>query len=114
MQIYQEITLESLEINIPAWIDQDLTQYDIEAIIQGGCDSGAYMPAVTYYDAGQTMKKHGDDILDYLHDNDISLQTEITNPENNMDTLNCLIVSSAVELWAYSIEEKLKIELRML
>jgi len=36
--------------NQPAWIVNELTPYDLAAINQGGCASGAYMPAVTYYD----------------------------------------------------------------
>ena len=57
-------------LDIPKWIDQDLSPNDIAAINQGGCESGAYMPAVTYYTASQTMAEHGDDVLDYLDDHD--------------------------------------------
>ncbi len=50
----------------PTWITQELDIADIQAVIQGGCASGAYMPAVLYYNALQTMTEHGDDVLDYL------------------------------------------------
>jgi len=33
---------------IPQWIEQDITPSTVAAILQGGCESGAYMPAVTY------------------------------------------------------------------
>ncbi len=50
----------------PKWITQKLSPNDIAAINQGGCESGAYMPAVTYHQAAKTMAEHGDDVLDYL------------------------------------------------
>lgn len=55
-----------LGIEVPEWIEGDVSPCDVAAIIQGGCMSGAYMPAVTHYDAGQTMAKHGDDVLGYI------------------------------------------------
>jgi hypothetical protein len=52
----------------PEWITQALSPYDIAAINQGGCASGAYMPAVTYHAAALTMSDHGDDVLQYIQD----------------------------------------------
>jgi hypothetical protein len=40
----------------------------LQSISQGGCASGAYMPAVTYHTALETMLEHGDDILSYIED----------------------------------------------
>ena len=54
------------DLTPPAWITQPLSPADIAAILQGGCDSGAYMPAVTYHEARVTMAEHGDDVLGYL------------------------------------------------
>ena len=54
--------------NQPEWIVEDLTQDDINSICQGGRASGAYMPAVTYWQALETMGEHGDDVLDYIYD----------------------------------------------
>ena len=54
------------DIVVPAWIESDISPHDVAAIYQGGCDSGAYMPAVTYSDAKATMAKHGDDVLQYI------------------------------------------------
>jgi len=54
-------------IDVPAWIEQDITCTDIAAIIQGGCESGAYMPAVTYRTALDTMSEHGEDVIDYIY-----------------------------------------------
>jgi hypothetical protein len=56
------------DITIPAWIEQDITPHDVAAIYQGGCASGAYMPAVRYFDADATMAKHGDDVTQYIED----------------------------------------------
>tara|TARA_R110000751_G_scaffold115233_1_gene214646 strand:+ start:1023 stop:1406 length:384 start_codon:yes stop_codon:yes gene_type:complete len=55
-------------ITVPDWISKDITGSDIAAIIQGGCASGAYMPAVTYHEATATMAEHGDDVLEYIED----------------------------------------------
>ena len=49
----------------PAWIG-DVDVFDIMAINQGGCSSGAYMPAVIYCEALHTMYVHGDDVMEYI------------------------------------------------
>ena len=53
----------NVDIEVPGWIDQDISPQNIAAIVQGGCASGAYMPAVTYHQALETMSEYGDDIL---------------------------------------------------
>lgn len=52
--------------NQPKWVTQPITKADLAAINQGGCASGAYMPAVTYRDANQTMADHGEAVIDYI------------------------------------------------
>lgn len=122
MSEYQEAwnneePVSELGLTVPAWIDQDISPSEIAAIVQGGCASGAYMPAVTYYDAGQTMEKWGDDILNYLDeyaDGDdlgtVSLDNFVL--DDVWLGLSVHLLSSAVELWASSvideIEEKLE------
>ena len=64
--------LDECDVKVPRWIEQDISPSDVAAIVQGGCASGAYMPAVTYYDATQTMNEHGDDILQYIHGRQVS------------------------------------------
>ena len=83
--------------NQPEWITEDLTPYDIAAILQGGCDSGAYMPAVTYYDASTTMCEYGDQVLDYLEEH----YGELPQPKNgaSWSGMACFYLSRAVELW---------------
>ena len=61
---------EILEDNAPKWINEEseITVYDLQSIAQGGCESGAYMPAVTYHTALEVMNRHGDDITDSITD----------------------------------------------
>jgi hypothetical protein len=83
---------------VPAWVRQDISPYDIAAICQGGCASGAYMPAVTYHIARDTMYEHGDDVLDYISD---SLD-ELPKPadQESWSGIAVFYLSYAVELWA--------------
>lgn len=92
------------DADIPAWIDQDISPYDVASILQGGCASGAYMPAVTYHQALKTMQEHGDDVLQYIEDSagelpDVSGQ--------GWSQMACTYLSTAVELWASAIENEL-------
>lgn len=95
-----------LECEVPAWIDQDISPYDIAAIYQGGCASGAYMPAVTYYQATQTMAEHGDDVLDYIQ----NATGELPKPSDceSWSGMACFYLSYAVELWAGSVMQELE------
>jgi hypothetical protein len=102
MKYLNETKLEALEIDIPAWIEQDLTIADVEAIQQGGCASGAYMPAVTYWQALETMTEYGDNVLQYIEDS----MGEIPMPSQGSSWAGMAVhfVSMAVELWAGSID----------
>lgn len=93
------------DIEIPAWLDQDISPNDVAAIVQGGCASGAYMPAVTYADANKTMTEHGDDVLQYLQDT----MGELPKPpdDTSWSGLAVFYLSAAVDLWASSIEDEL-------
>ena len=92
-------------LEVPAWIDPKITAANIASIIQGGCASGAYMPAVTYYEASQTMAAHGDDVLQFIED----AYGEVPSPPSNSSWSGhaCFFLSTAVELWASSIEDEL-------
>lgn len=87
-------------LDVPYWIDQTITKGEIEAIEQGGCSSGAYMPAVTYFSARQTMAEHGDDVLQYIED----AFGEVPAPgkDESWSGINTFYLSVAVELWAAS------------
>ena len=98
--------LQDLNIEIPEWIEQDIETDDIEAIVEGGCSSGAYMPAVRYYDAIQTMSQHGDDVLEFI-DNVLG---EVPAPpkESSWSGIAVHYLSTAVELWAFEVESEVK------
>ena len=92
-------------IEVPRWIDQDIGASQVAAILQGGCESGAYMPAVTYHQARETMNEYGDDVLDYLEE----AYGYVPSPQSSESWSGIAVhyLSSAVELWASSIEEEL-------
>ena len=100
-----EKPVTDFDIEVPAWIDQDITCADVAAIEQGGCASGAYMPAVTYHTALETMSRYGDEILDYLSD----IYGSIPAPpeDSSWSSMACFFVSSAVETWALGAHSQL-------
>jgi hypothetical protein len=101
-----EETLVSMGFDVPSWIEQDITGNDIAAIVQGGCASGAYMPAVTYHTALETMSRHGDEIFDYIESGCGELPTA---PDPlSWAGLACYYVSVAVELFAAGIESEVE------
>jgi hypothetical protein len=110
MNIYDfDRPIAELDIDVPAWIKQDITGADVAAICQGGCASGAYMPAVTYHSALTTMGEHGDDVLQFIED---SMGELPTPPEGvSWSGLACHYLSTAVELWASSVEDEAEQEL---
>jgi len=89
---------------VPPWIDKNIDCGTVAAIVQGGCSSGAYMDAVTYWTALQTMNEHGDDVLDYIETFDI-----IPSPINeSWAGYACHLLSLAVECWAVGAADMLE------
>ena len=88
---------ETIEDARPAWIEP-VEVYDIASIQQGGCASGAYMPAVTYHTAKETMNEYGNDVLQYIEDQ----LGEIPQPDSgeSWSGMAVFYLSYAVELWA--------------
>jgi len=78
------------------WLPEPISAYELAAIIQSGCASGAYMPAVTYYTAKETMAKHGDAIMSFIDDHigDINYQIR----DESWGQVCCYILSTAVEI----------------
>lgn len=92
-------------IEVPDWIGQDISLDDIHNILQGGCASGVYMPAVTYHTALDTMSDHGDDVLQYIEDAVGDL------PDVKGESwagMACKYLSAAVELWCSSVQDEVK------
>lgn len=94
-----EIEVSALGLDVPAWISQDVTTYDVAAISHGGCASGAYMPAVMYREARETMDEHGDDVLQFIEDH----ADELPAPARGESWSGVAVhyLSAAVELWAH-------------
>lgn len=70
---------------------------EIQAIIQGGCASGACMPAVTHRTALDTMTDHGNDILDFIES---ELGGRLApNSGESWSGMAVFYCSYAVELW---------------
>jgi len=105
---YDERALSEIDDapEVPQWIDQDISPSQIEAIYEGGCASGAYMPAVTYYTARQTMGEYGDEVLQYLQDE----LGELPRPRNDKSWsgLALFYLRCAVEAWAASAKYQLE------
>ena len=90
---------------VPEWIDEDISPSTIAAIVEGGCASGAYMPAVTYYDALNIMRDYGDDVLDYLES---AVDGPFAIPAGeSWGGIAVFFLSTAVELWAFGVYEEL-------
>lgn len=104
INMYEPVA-DLIEGGVPAWIDQGITPCDVAAICQGGCASGAYMPAVTYWQARETMSEHGDDVLQFIED----VRGELPSvPEGkSWSGIAVHFLSDAVELWASGIEGQL-------
>lgn len=99
------IRLQTDDIDIPDWIDRDIDGATIDAIVQGGCASGAYMPAVRYYAARQTMAEHGDDVLQFIEDR-LGELPDVTG--ESWSGVCCKFLSLAVELWAIDVQSQIE------
>lgn len=91
------------DYDCPDWVDSDLTGEDIEAIQQGGCASGAYMPAVTYSTARDVMNDHGDDVLQFIEDYGCDHFFQLPSG-TSWSGIAVHFLSIAVELWAQMFE----------
>ena len=103
--LWRDDEVRSYGIEIPPWIEQDITCSTVAAVLQGGCDSGAYMPAVTYHQALATMAEHDEAVLNMLDGLGLVLPNVL---EIGWHQLACWLVSTAVELWCSSIEDELR------
>ncbi len=72
----------------------------LKDLCQGGCASGCYMPAVTYYDARRTMNEHGNDIMSYLWEQLGEWPSADLASNGSWSGICCHYFSMAVELWA--------------
>ncbi len=91
--------LSDLDITVPPYVEPDIDVGQVEAIVEGGCASGAYMPAVTYSTAIATMAKHGSAVLAAIADMGDDFGDMFPEPPS-WGALCCRLLSQAVELWA--------------
>ena len=105
-----------MNLTIPTWIDAECLPTDcptemmqwVQDLMYGGCASGQYMPAVTYWQAKATMAEHGDDVLDFIEDR--LGGADLDSPQGmSWGAYCCYLVSYAVELWASEAEAQLEI-----
>jgi hypothetical protein len=105
-----ETKVSEYEIEVPGFIEQDITAQDIAAIVQGGCASGAYMPAVFYHVAVGLMTDYGDGIFEIIEDAmgcppaDCLSRTE----DNSWGQMATRFVSLAVEIWASGVRHQIE------
>jgi len=80
---------------------------ELHAILQGGCASGAYMPAVTYHTANKCMAECSDSIEEQIAD---SFEEGIVfNPStDSWYQFASTLVSAAVESWCYQFNSALE------
>lgn len=97
---------ELLSVAVPAWIEQDICAMTVASICNGGCASGSYMPAVTYWQANDIMANHGDAVLDYILDALGSIPPADRN--ESWSGMACFYLSTAVELWAVDMMMQLE------
>jgi hypothetical protein len=93
-------------VDLPDWLEAlnaEITASDVAAIMQGGCASGAFMPAVTYHIARRTMAEHGDDVLEFIEDH-LGELPGIPSGES-WSGIAVHFLSTAVELWASGVAE---------
>ncbi len=102
----EETVAELLNVKVPNWIEQDILVCTIASICNGGCASGSYMPAVTYWQANEIMAEYGDDVMDYI----VEVTGELPSVPKfeSWRGMACLFLSCAVELWASDIMGQLE------
>ena len=101
-----EDTADLDDLFLPPWIESDISPCQGQSIIKGGCEGGAYLPAVVYLTAQETMHDHGDRVLDYIE----SIRGDLPAPMAGSSWAGMAVhyLSTAIELWAHSTAEALE------
>ena len=84
----------------PVWC-RGITYADCRAVVEGGCASGAWMPAVTYYQARNTMNEWGDAVLEYLEG--VGLTGDLNFDGVSWSGIAVHFLSMAVEIFALEV-----------
>ena len=96
-------------IEPPQWISETISTTDVAAIIEGGCRSDTYPPAVSHAQALETMNRYGDEIFEFIKDN----QWEVPRFEITSWKAGAVkIVSTAVAIWCGNVADELAERIR--
>ena len=98
-----------LGIEPPGWISETISTLDVGGIVEVGCGSGTYPPAFPYAQALETMNAYGDEIFEFIKDNQWEVpRFEITSwPRGAVK-----ILSTAVEMWCNNVAGELAERIR--
>lgn len=95
--------------HVPSFLNSEefgiISPYDVAAILQGGCNSGAWMPAVTYSTATKILDKHEDEILNLIEG---CGPFSFDPGKDSLGGFRCKLVSCAVEAWCSAVESLLE------
>ena len=80
---------------------------EIFSISQGGCNSGAYMPATTYHTALDCMTEHGDEVADIISEHCVGV-SPFDLEEETFAGYCSRLCCTAVELWVSSVYSDLE------
>ena len=98
-----------LGIEPPGWISETISTLDVGGIVEVGCGSGTYPPAVNHAQALETMNAYGDEIFEFIKDN----QWEVPHFVIVSWKAGAVeIVSTAVEMWCNNVADELAERIR--
>lgn len=87
-------------IEIPDWVEQDITLDTCKSIAEYGCVGDQYGPGFLDYEAIQVMNRHGSKVFEYIEET-LGKMPELSDDNfRSWGSLACYYVSTAVELWA--------------
>ena len=96
--------------SLPLWVDITSLGEDVSwwfDFANHGCESGIYMPAVTYHEARDTFKRYGAEMLEYLANQDIEWHTlfadKFKDEAVDMDHLATFAYSLCMEMLAAQV-----------
>ena len=96
--------------SLPLWVDITSLGEDVAwwfDLNQHGCESGMYMPAVTYHEARDTFKRYGAEMLDYLANQGIewheAFADKFKGEPVDMNLLATFVCSVCMEMLAVQV-----------
>ena len=106
---HEDMTLPD-EVEVPRFVcdphdGRTPTAHDLAAILEGGCASGAWMPAVTYWSALKIMAECEGAVMCRIEDAGLE-PSQVIDPSDSWCGWACSLVSCAVELWAAEVAEQ--------